>query len=288
MAKREIFILLVILACAFSNELEDIEQKKRGAGKANPLNSIPTGAQKPDYSYNLYSQSQSAQSPSQSYQAPAQNSFYPSQDNSYYNSNSGETSNPTQSQISTQSTHSQFVPINFVPNPGYQTKYQLVPAKPGGNIQLAIVPSPYQTPPIVQYPQGLFANPGHGQSPPILPIGTPGHYAFNPNIPGLSLGGPFSQPSMILLPQSNPSLYNNLLYPNPSQSFYNYYPSNSQAKYSYTSGVSPSEYDKGSVQNVQKDESDVNAQNSEYISPSDASSAYKSNYSRRSAFTKYK
>lgn len=295
-------MFLVFIALILANEIEDGDQKKRGAGKANPLNAIPTGAQKPDYTYNIYQQSPSASNiPSQNYQSQAPNSFYPNQESStYYSSaNSVDTasSHPTQTQTnySPQPVQSQFIPINFIPSPGYQSKYQIIPTK--SSIQLAFLQQPqYHTSPIAQYPHSLYSpTPSSHITPPNIPLfnsfGSPG-YNIAPHFQPYSLAHGINQPSaMILLPQTNPSLYNNLVYPNPSQSFYNYYPSQSQAKYSYSSGAVGTDYEKGQTsvsQNIPKEDNDVSVQNSEYITPSDTNNGYKSSYSRRSTYNKLK
>ncbi|XP_026753788.3 uncharacterized protein LOC113514003 [Galleria mellonella] len=299
MVQIELLVVITFAVLVCSSEVEDVEQKKRGAGKGTSLNSIPTGAQKPEYTYSIYSQSSGTsnnspsstyQSPNPSYQSSVPNSFYPSQNAQYYNSNSlsSDTSYQQPPQINLPpTTSSQFVPLNFIPNPGYQAKYQLVPSKASnGNIQLAIIqqPTSFPSPAYLQYPQSLLSpNPNqiHGQQNPfgsISPHGLNVAAGFQP----LSLNSPYlgQQSAMLLLSQPNPSLYNNLLYPNPVPSFYNYYPSNSQAKYNVAyGGTSQSpEYDKlqGPLtsQNLPKDDSDVHS--TEYIS-SDVNN-YKSAY----------
>ncbi|XP_072934039.1 uncharacterized protein [Epargyreus clarus] len=298
MARREILIILVCVTLVYASEAEESEQKKRGATKTTALNAIPTGAQKPDYTYNIYSQNPSTSSPSsQSYQAQVPNSFYPNQASQYYLSGNQHTEN-----VATHAPHqqinyvtpqptSQFVPLNFIPNPGYQTKYQLPPPKSNGNIQLAIIqqPSHFPSSPFLQYPQSLFSSTPTNQvghpNPLINSVSPQGHFNYPQSYQPLSLGNPYlSHPSaMVVVPQASPPLYNNLLYPSSAQSFYNYYPSNSQAKYSYygATPASQSEYDKGQSsvsQSGQKEENDLSIQNAEYITPADATS-YKSAYS---------
>lgn len=288
-------IFVALSALTFASEIEDNEQNKRGAGKANVLNAIPTGAQKTDYSYNIYSQTSSPQNLGQNYQSQVPNSFYPSQTPSqYFTSNSPEASvsNALHTHASPQTTQSQFVPINFIPNPGYQSKYQVIPQKP--NVQLAILQQPpiSQTP-MLQYPHTFYSpNPANhfGQSP-LFGLGQ-GHFSFGPSIHPLPFSGHIlsQQPTMVVLPQSNPSLYNNLVYPHPTQSFYNYYPLPSQAKYSYASGVTPSnEYEKlqTSVQeSILKEDNRVNVQSADYITSSDSNSGYKNTYNSRNTYTK--
>ncbi|XP_047998143.1 leucine-rich repeat extensin-like protein 5 [Leguminivora glycinivorella] len=304
MSKRILmFVAFAALVCA--NEVEDSEQKKRGAGKGTSLNSIPTGAQKPEYTYQVYSQTPS--SLGSSYQTQAPNSFYPSQASSQYYSvpsqqevSPGYSSQPQINLIPPPAT-SPFLPINFVPNPGYQSKYQIIPSKTAnGNIQLLIQPSSnYQSSPFLQYPQSLFSpNPAnHQYSQQQLQL--PSQQQFNVASPyqQLPLGQPYlGQPSpMFLLAPPNP--YNNLLYPgpNPSQSFYNYYPSNAQQKYnlSYGSSSQPSvEYEKaqGPVSSsLPKEDNDIGSHGSDYV-PSDSSTSYKTAYatSRSGSYSKLK
>ncbi|XP_075976875.1 uncharacterized protein LOC142977070 [Anticarsia gemmatalis] len=301
MAKREILVLITCFALVCSTEVEDNEQKKRGAGKGTALNSIPSGAQKQDYTYSIYTSNPSSQSSSNpSYQSQVSNSFYPSQGSSQYysspNTQQAETSSSYAPQHQPQinllppPTTSQFVPLNFVPNPGYQTKYQLVPSKSNGNIQLAIYPQPanYPSPPIVPYAPQLFSPNPTSQINPHQSYNIPqpqGHFNIAPNYQQLSLGGSYlGQPSTMLLfaqPHLNQP-YNNLVYPNPVQSFYNYYPSNSQSKYNvqYVPQGSSTEYEKiqsSASQSIPKEDNDI-AHSSEYTSPSDSTSSYKSAY----------
>ncbi|XP_021195282.3 uncharacterized protein LOC110379803 [Helicoverpa armigera] len=303
MAKWELLIFIAFAALVSCTEVDDNEQKKRNAGKGTSINAIPTGAQKQDYTYSIYTQNPSSQSSStggSSYQSQPPNSFYPSQASSqYYTSQNTQTDTPSSSYSTQQQpqinllppqTTSQFVPLNFVPNPGYQSKYQIVPSKSTGNIQLAFVqqPASYSTQPIVPYGPQLFSpNPTSQISPhqnPLINSLPQGHFNV-PNYQPLSLGGSYlAQPStMLLFAQPNPSPYNNLLYQNPVQSFYNYYPTNSQSKYNvqYVPQGSSSEYEKlqGPIsQSVPKEDNDI-THNSEYSSPSDSSSSYKSAYS---------
>ncbi|XP_046967656.1 uncharacterized protein LOC124535496 [Vanessa cardui] len=296
MVNKGLIIFVAFAAITFASEIEDVEQKKRGAGKANALNAILTGAQKTDYNFNIYP---SGQNPSQTYQSQVPNSFYPSQTASQYysSSNSPESSisSAQHTQVSPQTTQSQFVPINFVPNPGYQSKYQLLPQKSNGNVQLAIIQQPsISSAPMIQYPHSFFApNPAThiGQSTLFGPL-SHGHFSFAPSYQPLQFSSHFlSQPSgMVVLPQPHPTLYNNLVYPNPTQSFYNYYPSSSQAKYSYASGASPSnEYEKlqSSVpQSSPKEDTGNYVQNPDYVPSSDSNSGYKSSYNTRTSYAK--
>lgn len=288
-------IFVAFAALAFASEIEDSEQKKRGAGKANPLNAIPTGAQKPDYTYSIYGQSSSAQSsPGQSYQGQVPNSFYPNQVASQYyvpsNNPDPSTSNSLHTQVTpninpqiAQPTQSQFIPINFIPNPGYQAKYQIVSPKPSGHVQLAIMQPAIPSSPIFQFPQSFFSpsHPNH-VAPQNSFLGSPGHFSFGTAFPPLSLGSSFlGHPSMVLLPQSHTGLYNNLVYPNPTQSFYNYYPSTSQAKYSYTSGATvsqPNDQTQNTVPQTITKEENISSQSSEYSASEN--SGYKNPYTR--------
>ncbi|CAH2090270.1 unnamed protein product [Euphydryas editha] len=292
---KDLSIFVAFATLTFASEIDDAEQKKREAGKSNGLNAIPTGAQKSDYPYNIHSQTSSPQNPIQSYQNQIPNSFYPSQTSSqYFSSNHPESSisNTQHTHVSPQPTQSQFIPINFVPNPGYQSKYQVIPQKQ--NLQLAILQQPtISQAPILHYPHTFYSpNPANhiGQST-LLGLGQ-SHFSFGPSFHPLSFSGHFlSQPStMVVLPQSHPSLYNNLVYPNPTQSFYNYYPSPSQAKYSYSSGASPSnEYEKLQTsvqQSVLKEDNGVNVPSADYITSSDSNSGYKNIYNSRNTYTK--
>ncbi|XP_034832929.1 uncharacterized protein [Maniola hyperantus] len=296
MVKKGFFIIAAFVALALASE-EDNEQKKRGAGKANTLNAIPTGAQKPDYTYSIYGQSPSAQSsPSQPYQSQVPNSFYPNQIASQYYTSSNNpdqsTSNALHTQVNSninsqiaQPSQSHFVPINFIPNPGYQLKYQIQSPKPSGNLQFAFIQQPSMQPSsLIQYPHSFFS-PSHTNhvAPQSAIFGSPGHFSFAPALQPLSLGGSFlGQPSMVVLPQTHTGLYNNLVYPNPSQSFYNYYPSTSQAKYSYASGppiTQSTDQAQSSIPQSVTKEDNIISQSSEY-SPSDTSSGFKNSYTR--------
>lgn len=278
------------------SEIDENEQKKRGAGKTS-LNAIPSGAQKQDYTYSIYSQNPSSHSnqANAAYQSQVPNSFYPTQGGGQYytnpqNENNSPYSPQPQYNLIPPASTSQFVPINFVPNPGYQSNYKIVPSKsPNGNVPLAILqqPSPFPSHSVVPYPQFFTPNPTN-QVNPIHSIPSQGHFNIAPNYQQLSLGNPYlGNPSaMLLLAQPNPSLYNNLLYQNPVQSFYNYYPNNSQAKYSLSYGPSSppqsNDYEKlqGPItQSVPKEDNDISAQNTEYLSPSDPNSNYKTVYS---------
>lgn len=300
------FVAFAALVCA--NEVEDGEQKKRGAGKASSLNSIPTGAQKPEYTYQVYTQNPNSQASPSSYQAQVPNSFYPSQSsNQYYTipNQPGEVSSgySPQPQISLipPPTPSQFLPINFVPNAGYQSKYQIIPSKSSnGNLQLLIQPpQSYQSSPFLQYPQSYFSpNPGNqinsqqGQ----FQLSPQGQYHVAPQYQ-LPLSQPYlGQPSTMLL-LAQPNSYNNLLYPgqNPAQSFYNYYPSSAQQKYNLSYGSSPPpsvEYEKvqGPVsQSLPKEDNDIVSQGSDFV-PSDSNASYKTAYAtgRSGTYSKLK
>ena len=296
----QIFVAFATLVCC--TEVEDVEQKKRNAGKGTSINAIPTGAQKQDYTYSIYTQNPSSQSGStspSSYQSQVPNSFYPSQGSSQYYSSQSTQNEPSSSSYGSQQqqqpqisllpppTTSQFVPLNFVPNPGYQSKYQIVPSK-AGQVQLAFLqqPTSYPTQPIVPYAPQLFSpHPTSQISPHQIGQVPQGHYNM-PSYQPLSLGGSYlGQPStMLLFAQPNPSPYSNLLYQNPVQSFYNYYPSNAQSKYNvqYVPQGSTTEYEKlqGPIsQNAPKEDNDI-IHASEYTGPpSDSSSSYKSAYS---------
>ncbi|CAB3244453.1 unnamed protein product [Arctia plantaginis] len=299
MAKWEFLIFVAFSAIVCCTEVEDSEQKKRGVGKGTSLNSLTSGAQKQDYTYSIYSSNPSSQSSSSSsYQPQAPSSFYPSQTaNQYYSSPNTQFDTPSYSQqqqpqlnLSPPSTTSQFAPLNFVPNPGYQAKYQIIPSKSNGNIQLAIYQQPgnYPVQQVVPYSPQLFSsNPSQVNSHQGYNIPQP-HGQFNvaPNYHQVPLGGSYlGQPSaMLLFAQPNLNqLYNNLVYPNPVQSFYNYYPSNTQSKYNvqYVPQGSSAEYEKlqGPVgQNIPREENDI-THNNEYTLTSDSSSSYKNAYS---------
>ncbi|RVE46972.1 hypothetical protein evm_008356 [Chilo suppressalis] len=306
MTKIELLVVIAAAVLACSSEVEESEQKKRGAGKTTTLNAIPTGAQKPEYTYNIYSQnpsSQSGQTPT--YQSQVPNSFYPSQSSQYYapaSVHSEQAAYPQQPHINLipPTTSSQFVPLNFIPNPGYQTKYQVVPAKSAnGNIQLTFLQQPNYQSPILQYPQTLL-QPGPSHQYPtqqnLLASIPQGNFNVPSNYQPLSLGGSYlGQPStMLLFAQPNPyNNYNNLLYQNPLQSNYNYYyPSNTQAKYGGYTSSSPqtTEYEKTQVaaQSISKEDNDIASHNTEYVSASDTS--YKNPYSqsRGSSYSKLK
>lgn len=288
-------MLIVFVAIASASE-EESEQKKRGAGKGTSLNAIPTGAQKPDYTYNIYqSPSQSQSGPS--YQSQVPNSFYPNQNSQYYtpSTQSDQTYQQPQSYLIPPTTSSQFVPLNFIPNPGYQAKYQLVPSKSAnGNLQLILQqPQNYHSP-LLQYPQTLLHSSPHAQfqtqqGPILNPISPQGHFNV-PNYQSLLSGYNLGQPSPMLFIAPNPSLYNNFVYPNQGQGLYNYYPSNSQTKYaaSYPSTSQVTEYEKSPPQqSVSKEDNEIGLQTGEYVSaPSDNS--YKNTYatSRSSSYTK--
>lgn len=301
-------VILAFAALAVGTEVDDNELKKRGAGKTS-LNTIPTGAQKQDYTYSIYSQNPNSQSsPSISYQPQVSNSFYPSQANSqYYTAPVQQNEQPAYAQpqinLLPPPTSSQFVPINFASNPGYQSKYQIVPSKQNGNIQLAFVqqPSTYPSQSLVQYPHSLFAQP------PTTPIGSQqsfygslppqGQYNVGANLPLQLSNSYLGQPSMVLLAQPNPSLYNSFVYPNqysnPVQSLYNYSPQNAQTRYGQTNpatySTSPSSDGQASLtQGLPKEDNDISTHTSDYTSaPSESNSSYKTAYaSSHSSYSK--
>ncbi|XP_049875530.1 uncharacterized protein LOC126373415 [Pectinophora gossypiella] len=294
MAMRRLLVLVAFTALVCAGEVEDNEQKKRGAGKTTTLNAIPTGAQKQEYTYIYQSPSAQTNQPSPSYQTQVPNSFYPTQGGSQYYSSNPTESSPQyapQPQINLipPPSSSQFVPLNFVPNPGYQAKYQIVPSKSQtGNIQLAILPQPQGLPSPSVVPYQFFSpNPTTQVNPQQHSLqGQYQNLAQNYQLP---FSPYLTHPSMFLLAQPN-SLYNNLLYQNPVPSFYqNYYPAN-QAKYNSPSLPPPSqEYEKiqGPVsQSISKEDNDLNVHGTEYITPSDASS-YKNAYSAsRTSYSK--
>ncbi|CAG9583134.1 unnamed protein product [Danaus chrysippus] len=281
MTRKEFFILLTLCAIVLASDGEDNEQKKRGASKTSGLNAIPTGSQKPDYTYNLYSQTSGPSSPSQTYQP---SSFYPNQAPSQYftpSNNDLPASNPSNNQALNQQTHSQFVPINLTPNNGYQSKYQFVPQRLVGNVQLAIMQQPTLQPSILQYPHSFFSNPTNHLTPGLL---GQGHLSFGPSFQTLPAGHIISQPSMIVLPQPHAPLYNNLVYPNPAQYLYNYNPALSQPKFGYSSFSPSTSNDAQSVsKGLVKDDSGT-SQNSEYLSPD--SNSYKHTFTSRSTYPK--
>ncbi|KPI92622.1 hypothetical protein RR46_13843 [Papilio xuthus] len=294
---KQLLIVVAFATLVCSIETDDIEHKKRGAGKSTGVNTIPTGIQKPDYTYTIYTQNPNTQSShstsSQSYQTQIPNSFYPNQANSQYyssvSSNEGTHSNPPQTNAQHQGS-AQFVPLNFIPNPGYQAKYQIVPAKSANGIQLALVQSSsgyspqnlHVSQPAV-YPQPTNQVNSHNNQL-VNSVFPHGHFNF-PNYQPL-IGSPYlSQTPTILVPQINHPFYNNLLYSSPGQNIY--YPTNVQPKYSYTQN-SPSsntnDYEKlqGPVsQSNSKESNDISAQNSEVIH-GDSISGYKNGYTGRS------
>lgn len=296
-------MIIAFAALACSTEVEDADQKKRGTAKGNNLNAIPSGAQKQDYTYSIYSQNPSSQSGASSplYQSQVPNSFYPNQGSQYYTSSNTPTETSPQYAQQPQinllpPSSSQFVPINFVPNPGYQSKYQLVPSQGKGNIQLAVLqqPNSYPTPSVYpsSFPQTLFApNPtnqlGHHQNF-LGSLQSPSQFNVAPSLP-YSIGNSYlGQPSaMVLLAQPHP-LYNNF-YNNPGQSLYNYFASNNQPRYGLSYAPQSSDVQVSALQNIPKEENEISGANSsEYTSaPSDTSAAYKNSYtSSRSSYLK--
>ncbi|KAJ0176187.1 hypothetical protein K1T71_008361 [Dendrolimus kikuchii] len=244
-------VITAFAALAHCSEYDDLDQKKRGFTKGSSSNTISTGAQKQDYTYSIYSQnpsSQNSQPVSSSYQSQVPNSFYPNQASSQYYSSSGTetpqtyTAQPPANHIPSQP--SQFTPISFVPNPGYQAKYQVVPSKQG--LQVAIVQPPYsfQTPQVLHYPQSVFS------SNPSSAINQLGVSPFQHLLGNSYLGHPSS---MLLFAQPH-QLYNNLAHPSPPSL---YYPSNNQAKYNVQlSSPVQSAYDTVQSQTIPKEENE--------------------------------
>lgn len=300
-------IPIAFVAMVIASEAEDVEQKKRGAGKPTSLNAIPSGAQKPDYTYSIYTQNPNLanNSPSPSYQSAPyqsqiQNSFYPTQPGAsqyYQSSNIGLESQGgaylphPQLNLIPPPSNSQFVPLNFIPTPGYQSKYQIIPSKsPTGNIQLAIIsPSSLLQSSPYGYQNPIFA--GHQKLGPqqsyvsALPQGQ-----YTPNYQQVPAGQHYAgqQSTMLLVAQPNPSLYPNLqnvLYPNSVPNLYNYYQQpQQQVKYNYVYGPSPSqqvqqhpgsEYDKGTSL---KEENEISVQANDYLSPAESNNNYKNTY----------
>ncbi|XP_068631957.1 uncharacterized protein [Battus philenor] len=299
MMLKQLFVFFAVITLVCSIETDDIEHRKRGAGKTTGVNTIPTGIQKPEYTYtNIYSQSPNTQSSlsSQNYHTPLANSFYPSQASSQYYSPSSATDG-THSSSPQQQTNSQFVPLNFVPSPGYQTKYQIVSSKTGnGNIQLALLQSsPGFATSNIHVPQTLYsqqANQVNANTNPVLTSVSPhGHFNFPANYHSLSLASPyFGHAPTVLLPQYNSPFYNNLLYPTPNQNFF--YQSQPKYNYSQSQSSTSNEHEKlqGSPsQSSSKDDNEIAAQNTEILH-SDPISGYKNAYtsSRSSTYAKLK
>ncbi|XP_004928220.1 RNA-binding protein EWS [Bombyx mori] len=302
MAIRKLLIIITFAALVCSSEIEDGEHKKRGV-KGTALNSVSTSAQKPDYTYSIYTQNPSTQSAtsSQAYQNQVPNSYYPSQGSSqYYTSGNSQADTsqtyPAQSQVNAtpQQGTSHYLPINYVPSPGYLSRYQVAPSKTPSNAQVAFVPQPNHYP-----QQQIFAFPQipHSYfSPNTANQVHPHHNAFVSQIPQfnyqpLSLGSLFGHPSgTVVLGQSSQPAHNNLLYPNPVQNYFtpasqsNQY---SQSKYSSYGSPVQSEYDKvqGALAQT-KEENEIVTQNTEYAGTSDPNSSYKNSYSGRSAYAK--
>lgn len=298
----QLLIALVTLV-ASASEVEDVEQKKRGASKTTTLNAIPTGAQKPEYTYSIYTQNpQSNPSPTYS-QNQVPNSFYPSQSgspNQYYSQTNVQDQSsfyPPQPQINLipPPTTSQFIPLNFVPNPGYQAKYQIFPSKSqNGNLQLTIIPQQpalVQSPSLVSLPQSLFSpTPNHvssHQQSLYNQIPAQGQYNFGSNLQSFPYVG---HPSMYLLAQPGAPVYNNYAVPNPAHNLYNYYQSSPQAKHNFQyavdqqANVSPqsnNDYDKfqsANIQSVSKEDNEISIHGNDYITPSESNTNYKNAY----------
>lgn len=284
-----------------SNDIEDVEQKKRGVAKTTTLNAIPSGAQKPDYTYSIYTQNPNSQaSPNPTYsQSQVPNSFYPSQPavaNQFYsppNSHDQSQIYPPQSQLNLiPPPSSQFLPLNLLQNQGYQTKFQIIPSKTqNGNIQLAIIP---QQPSLVQpnflsLQQSYFSPQPNQINPQQNQIPSQGNYQFGSNFQQF----PFSQPyaghpsTMLLYAQPNP-YSNNYLLPNPSQQLYNYYQSNPQNKYLYSGAEQTNVPPQAAVyekyqnaitsQPASKDDNEINIHGTDYINPAESATNYKSSY----------
>lgn len=253
-----------------ANEVEDAEQKKRGAGKANALNAIPTGAQKSEYTYNIYPQN-SIQNPA--YQNQVANTYYPNQPSQYYTNS--ETQQPHQA---TAPQTSQFVPINFVPNTGYQQKY-IVQPKPG-NVVTVLQPNQYPAQPILQYSQSSLAHSSNPIAPHASIFNTP-HGQFNfPQYSLPSFGHPFlGHPSMLVIPPI--SQYTNLL-TSPTQGIY--YQPQVKVNYSAQPGAAvANEYEKLNAPQTATPKEDSDLQ-TDYIS-SDSNNVFKHSYnSARSTY----
>ncbi|XP_014369923.2 uncharacterized protein LOC106719945 [Papilio machaon] len=286
---KQLLIVVAFATLVRSIETDDIEHKKRGAGKTTGVNTIPTGIQKPDYTYTIYNQNPNTQSSSssQSYHSQVPNSFYPNQANSqYYSSVTSNEGTHSHQANAPQQGSAQFVPLNFIPNPGYQAKYQIVPTKSANGIQLALVQSSSG-----YSPQNLHVSqPAHNNQ--LVSSVFPNVHLNFPNYQPLSLGSPYlSQTPTILLPQLNHPFYNNFLYSSPGHNIY--YPTNAQPKYSYTQNSPTSnsnDYEKlqGSIsQSNSKESNDITAQNSEAIH-GDSISGYKNAYTsgRSQTYTK--
>ncbi|CAK1582883.1 unnamed protein product [Parnassius mnemosyne] len=283
-----------LVQCSGTDEIT-----KRGVSKATGVNTIPTGIQKPEYSYNDYSQNSNGQSSTsnQNYQNQIPNSFYPSQASQYYSSssptNDGTSTNSHQIQfnVPSQQSSSQF---NFVPSSGYQTKYQTLPSKSSNsNIQLAFLqPSSGLSTSHLSFPHAVYSQPAHITShgnPLVNSVLPHGNFNFATNYQPLSFVSPYLGYPTMLIPQFGSPLYNNHLHSTPSQGFY--YSTNTQPKYTYSQSSQSStsnDYDKlqgSSLQSSPKD-NDILPQNSELIQ-NDSISGYKGAYtSRSSTYTK--
>lgn len=257
------------------SEYDDLDQKKRGFSKGSSSNTVSNGAQKPDYTYSIYTQnpsSQSSQSVSTSiYQSQVPNSFYPNQASSQYYSPSG-TATPQTYTVQPQSNHApsqiaQFTPISFLPNHGHQAKYPVVSSKQG--LQVAIAQPPYNfQAPIIHYPQPVYS-PNTASNINVSP--------FQQLLSNSYLGHPSS---MLLFTQPH-QFYNNLDQPNPTNF---YYPSNNQAKYNVQLPVQ-SDYNTVQSQTVPKEENIVGS-HSDYSTSADPNSSYKTGYSSRNNYVK--
>ncbi|CAG4996746.1 unnamed protein product [Parnassius apollo] len=296
-ATREILVFVAfatLVQCSGTDEIT-----KRGIDKATGVNTIPTGIQKPEYTYSAYSQNSNGQSslPSQNYQTQIPNSFYPSHANQYYSSssptNDGTTINSHQNQVNvpSQLSSSQF---NFVPSSGYQAKYQSVPSKSSNsNIHLAFLqPSSGLSTSHLSFPHAVYSQPTHITSygNPLLNSVLPhGNFNFATNYQPLSFGSPYLGYPTVLFPQLSSPLYNNHLHSTPGQGIY--YSTNTQPKYTYSQSIQSStsnDYDKlqGSTLQSSPKDNDISAQSSELIH-NDSVPGYKGGYtSRSSTYTK--
>lgn len=185
----------------------------------------------------------------------------------------------------------QFVPINFVTNPGYQSKYSGVQPKSVGNVQYTATQQQNVLPtqqflPHPHLPHTLFSsNPAS-----VVQQQAFGSSLVSPHYQPISLGSPYlGHPHSFVFAQPHPSVYNNLLYLNPAQGLYNnYYPSNSQPKYAVTyTSSNQQDYEKlpGPV-SLAKEENEVSPQKIEYTAQSDVNSNYKNAYTNRNSYTK--
>lgn len=300
-------IIIAFGALVSGIETDDIDHRKRGAGKTTGVNTIPTGAQKPEHTYSIYSQNPNTQSnlASHIYQSQVPNSFYPNQASSQYYAPSTGTNEGVIAHSIPQPTNiatpqgTQFLPLNFVPSPGYQAKYQTPSSKSAnGHIQLVVLqPSAGLSSSNYHFPQSVYSPTtnqlnAHANSL-LTSIAPHGHFNFPTNYQPLSIASPYlGHASTVLLPQLNAPFYSNPIYPTSGQNLY--YPTNSQPKHNYPQSpqaLITREYNKsqGSVsQSVSKDENDISAQSSDLVQ-SDTIPSYKSPYTsgRSASYTKH-